>query len=135
MFDLTKNNVGVANEAGYEFELTIPGTGEKTGAFVKVRGEQSPVVKAFSKRKYTEYKLKQDAAKRRNKEYELDLDEAEEISIEAAIVRIISWKGLSEGKVEVPFTKENAERILKEHDWIKDQVMEESSQALNFRSN
>lgn len=133
LFDLSKNNVSAANEAGFEFELRMPGTGDATGAFIKVRGDQSPAVKNHGRRLFTEYQMKQTAAKRRGKEYELDLDEAEESGIQSAIVRIISWKNIANHGKEVPFNKENAELILKEHSWIKEQVMEESSQALNFR--
>lgn len=135
MLDLSKTNLSKAAETGYEFELRIPGTLEATGAFVTVRGDQSPTVKTYGKRKYQEFKMKEQAAKRRGKEVEdLTLDEAEDLAVESAIVRIISWKGITEGGKEVAFTKENAERILKEHTWIREQVMEESSQLLNFRS-
>jgi hypothetical protein len=64
----------------------------------------------------------------------MTLEEAEELSIESAIVRVIGWKNITENGKEVAFTKENAERIFKEYSWIKDQVMEESGQLLNFRS-
>lgn len=133
-FDLNKNNFADAAEAGYEFELLLPGTQEPTGAFITVRGEQSKTVKAYARKKYAEFKLREQQAKRRGKDVDdMTLEEAEELSIESAIVRVIGWKGITEGKAEVPFTKENAERIFKEHSWIKDAVMEESSQLLNFR--
>lgn len=132
MFDLDKNDVGAANEAGFEFELKMP-TGELTGAFIKVRGEQSATVRTYQKKKYNEYQMKQTAAKRRGKEYEIDIDEAEELSVEGCVVRIIGWRGIAEGGKEVPFTEANATRILTKHDWIKEQVLEESRQLLNFR--
>lgn len=133
-FDLSKNNFAEAAEAGFEFELKLPGTGEGTGAFITVRGDQSKTVKAYARRKYAEFKLKEQQAKRRGKEAEdMTLDEAEELAIESAIVRIIDWKGISENGKDVPFTKENAERIFKEHAWIREAVSEESAQLLNFR--
>ncbi len=133
-FDLAKNNFGEAAEVGYEFELKLLGTGESTGAFITVRGDQSKTVKAYARKKFAEFRLKEQQAKRRGKDPEdMSLDEAEELSIESAIVRVIDWKGITEGGKAVPFTKENAERIFKEHSWIKDQVMEEASQILNFR--
>ena len=134
MFDLSKNNLSATNEEGYEFELVMPGSGEGTGAFVKVRGEQSPTVRNYSKKKYNEYKMKQDAHKRRGKgDYEIDLDEAEEMAVDNAVNRVISWKNIAIDGKEVPFTKEAAQDILKNHSWIRDQVMEESSQAINFQ--
>lgn len=133
-FDLKKNNYAEAAEVGYEFELLLPGTNEPTGAFFKVRGDQSKTVKAFGRKKYAEFKLREQQAKRRGKDVEdMTLEEAEELSIESAVIRVIDWRGISEDGKEVPFTKENAERIFKEHTFIKDQIMEESGQLLNFR--
>ena len=133
-FDLAKHNYTEIAEAGYEFELKLPGTGEGTGVFITVRGDQSKTVKAFGRKKYSEFKLREQQAKRRGKDVEdMTLEEAEELSVESAIVRVIGWKNITENGKEVPFTKENAERIFKEHSWIKDQVMEEAGQLLNFR--
>lgn len=133
-FDLTKNNYGEVAEAGYEFELKLPGTGEGTGAFITVRGDQSKTVKAYSRKKYAEFKLKEQQARRRGKDVEdMTLEEAEELAVEAAIVRVITWKGIDEAGKPVAFTKDTATRIFMEHPWIRDQVMEESSQILNFR--
>jgi len=133
-FDLAKHNYTEIAEAGYEFELKLPGTGEGTGVFITVRGDQSKTVKAFGRKKYSEFKLREQQAKRRGKEVEdMTLEEAEELSVESAIVRVIGWKNITENGKEVTFTKENAERIFKEYSWIKDQVMEEAGQLLNFR--
>lgn len=134
-FDLAKHNYTEIAEAGYEFELKLPGTGEGTGVFITVRGDQSKTVKAFGRKKYSEFKLREQQAKRRGKDVDdMTLEEAEELSVESAIVRVIGWKNITENGKEVPFTKENAERIFKEYSWIKDQVMEEAGQLLNFRS-
>lgn len=133
-FDLKKNNVAELGEAGYEFELKFPGTFESTGAFVKVRGSESKTVKAFTRKKFEEYQRKVAADKRRGKvNDDISLDEAEELAVESASVRIISWKGIEEDGINVPFTPENAERILTEHSWIRDQVMEASNDLANFR--
>ncbi len=133
-FDLAKNNLAAAAEVGFEFELKFPGTGEGTDAFVTVRGDESKVVKSYSRNKYKEYQAKQQQARRRGKEADdLTLEEAEEMAVDAAVVRIMNWRGIQDGGVDVPFTKEAAAAILKEHSWIREQVMEESSQILNFR--
>lgn len=132
LFDLTKNDLSKLAEKGYEFELTLP-TGERTGAFVTIRGEQSPVVKAYGRKKFNEWQQRQKMAKRRGKEDDLDLDEAEEISVDTAFIRMMGWKGIGEEGKEVEFNESNAKRILKEHSWIKDLVMEESSNLQNFR--
>jgi hypothetical protein len=133
-FDLGKNNLSAAADAGYEFELIYPATEEKTGAFVKVRGEASKIVKAFGRKKYAENEAKRIQDARKGKDTSaIDLDELEDLAIESAIVRIISWRGITDGGEEVVFTPDNARKILKEHDWIRKQVLEESSQILNFR--
>lgn len=132
MFDLTKNDLSVAAEAGYEFELMLP-TGEATGAFITVRGEQSPAVKAYGRKMFNLYQQKQKIAKRRGKEDDLDLDEAEDMSVEAAYVRLIGWKGIAESGKAVEFNADNAKRILKQHSWIREAVMEESTNLHNFR--
>lgn len=132
-FDLKNHNYTEIAEAGYEFELKLPGTGEGTGALITVRGDQSRTVKAFGRKKYSEFKLREQQAKRRGKDVDdMTLEEAEELSVESAVVRIISWKNITEAGKEVTFTKENAERILKEYPFIKDQILEEAGNLLNF---
>jgi hypothetical protein len=134
-FDLAKHNYTEIAEAGYEFELKLPGTGEGTGVFITVRGDQSKTVKAFGRKKYSEFKLREQQAKRRGKDVDdMTLEEAEELSIESAVVRVIGWKNITENGKDVAFTKENAERIFRDFTWIKEQVMEEAAQLLNFRS-
>jgi hypothetical protein len=132
LFDLSVHDFGKIAEEGFEFEVTMPGTGAGTDAFITVRGEQSPTVKAFGRRKFNEMQMKQQAAKRRGKEYDLDLEEAEQMSIEAAVIRILSWRGFGEDGKELPFSKENAERILAKHSWLKEQIMENSADVGNF---
>lgn len=135
MLDLKVVNVSQQSESGYEFELKLPVVGTPTGAFVTVRGDQSPTVRNYNKKKFNEFEVKRKQATRRGREVEdITLEEAEELSIESAINRIITWKGITEGKTEIPFSEENAKRILKEHDWIREQVMEESSNLSNFLS-
>lgn len=132
--DLAKNNLSVAADIGFEFEVKLPGTNEATGAFITVRGEESKTVKAFGRNKFKEFQQKQQQAKRRGKDVdEMTLEEAEELSVETAVVRVLSWRGITDGGEEVKFSPETATKIFKEHAWIREQVMEESSQILNFR--
>lgn len=134
MLDLKKSNYAEVAEAGYEFELTLPGTNEPSGAHVTVRGDNSKTVKAYSRKKYSEFRAREQMLKRRGKEAEeITIDEAEDLSIESAIVRVISWKGITEGGLPVEFNKENATRVFRDHPWIREQVMEVSQDILNFR--
>lgn len=133
MFDLSKNNFAQAAEDGYEFELMLP-TGEKSGAFLTIRGDQSKTVKAYARKKYSEFKMKEQAARRRGKDNDdMTIEEAEDLAIEAAIVRLIGWKGITDGGKPVEFSKDAASSILREHSWIREQIMEEAGQILNFR--
>lgn len=130
-FDLKKDNPATLAEQGFTFEALAP-SGEKTGIKITVRGEHSPTVRNYGRRVYQEMKHKEQQAKRRGKEYEIDLDEAEEMSVEAAAVRVIDWSGVQEDGKQVKFSKEDAKRIFMEHGWLKEQVIEQSNSVFNF---
>lgn len=125
-FDISKRDLTEIAEAGYEFELLLPGSGEKTDAFVKVRGDQSKIVKNYTRKKYDEIGV------RSKRKTPVTLEEAEEFAVEGAVIRIISWRGIEEDGKEVPFTVENATRILSKHSWIREQIQEAASEQLNF---
>ena len=131
--DLAKTNIAAEAESGYEFELLHPATGEGTGGFVKVRGERSRTVQQHARKIVTEMQKREKIAKGKGKDVDLSIEELEDLSVDRAVVRIISWRGISENGEDIPFTKENATRILKEHSWIKEAVFENSDDLLNFR--
>ena len=133
MLDLKVKNLSETSEVGFEHELQYPGTNERTGAFVKVRGAESKIARAYARKKYTEYRQKEVMAKRKGRDEEMSLEDAEDMAVETAVTRIISWKGIVEDGVEVVFSKENAERVLRENSWLRSQIMEESEQLLNFQ--
>ena len=132
MFDIVKQNPVAAAEIGHEFRVALP-DGTKTDFKITVRGDNSPVIKNHSRRVYQEMKAQEQQAKRRGKEWELVLDEAEDMSAEAAAVRVIGWKGSAEDGKEVPFSKEKAKELFKEHSWLRDQVLEAAQNPFNFR--
>lgn len=133
MLDLKKTNVAEDAEVGYEFELIHPATGEGTGGFIKVRGEHSKVVQAFARRRLNEFQKREKMAKGKGKELEFTTEELENMSVENAVNRIISWKGIGSDGVEVPFSKDAATEILTEHPWIRKVITEESESIINFR--
>lgn len=133
MLDLTLNNPAEIAEAGHEFVVVLP-DGTETDAKIKVRGVNSKAVKAFGRKMYTEFKMKEQAAKRRGKDPEdMTLDEAEEFASKSAAIRVISWTGLSEGGVTLECTKDVVEATLLKYPFIREQVMAESDNILNFR--
>jgi len=73
-------------------------------------------------------------AKRKGREVEdLSLDEAEELAVEAALVRLVGWEGITENGKEVKFSKEKAQEILTQHQFIREAIMQESADITNFQ--
>lgn len=131
MFDIQKQDFSKSAEAGYSFDLKLP-TGASSGAKLTIIGDLSPAVKAFQRRKFQEYQQRQAIAKRKGRDDEIDLDEAEDVNIESALVRLIGWKGVTENGVEVPFSKEKAAEVLRQHAWIRDAILVEAADVTNF---
>lgn len=130
-FNLKENNLANNCETGFEFELDYLGT--PTGAFIKVRGDESKVVREYTRKKWNEMETQKKIAEKRNKTFELSIEELEDLAIEGAAVRVISWKGLADGDDEIEFSKENAQKVLREHTWIRTQVMQNATELTNFR--
>lgn len=131
-FDLSKNNLSKKAEDGYSFELCLP-TGEATGAFLTVRGALSPKVKAFGKKKFDEMQRKETMARRKGRETDpITLDEAEEMAVESAGIRLLAWEGILEEGVEVEFNEANVKRILTDHSWIREEIIKASDELENF---
>lgn len=132
MLDLSKNDPSKVAEAGFEFNVVLP-DGTETDATIKVRGKNSKKVVAFSRGLAQELTQRDQANIRRGKKSEMSIEEAEDLAVRIAANRVISWKGLGKDGVEVPFSEDNAETILKEYPFLREQVMEESDNLLNFR--
>jgi len=129
-FDLKANNLTDLSEEGFEFELKFPGSVEPTGAFVTVRGSDAPKVKAHFRK--TQAQLEQRKKSQRLKDQDLTPDELDDLLVEAALVRIKSWRGIENDGETLPFTEDNARMVLTEHEWIRSQVIEESNTVGNF---
>ena len=132
-FDIKLNNLSEKAETGYEFEVKLP-DGISTDFFITVRGDLSPVVNKYTKQLATKQMMKEIQDKRRNKgEQPLDFDELETQLTEAASIRAITWRGLEEGEGNVTEpTPENVKRILTQHTWIREQILEEGGNKANF---
>lgn len=132
MLDLIKSDPAKVAEAGFEFNVVLP-DGTETDAKIKVRGRNSKKVQAFSRALAQEMMLQDQAAVRRGKKKDMTIEESEELACRIAANRVISWKGLGKDGVEIPFSEDVAEDILKEYPFLREQVMEESDNLLNFR--
>lgn len=131
-FDLKKNNLAEQSETGYEFELVYPATGEAVDAFITVRGNESKVVKNFLRKRFNENQVL--VKKGKKKDDSITIEEFLDNQIELAVVKTIGWRGIQVDGVDLPFTQENAEKIYREHEWIREAVEKESAEIENFRS-
>jgi hypothetical protein len=111
--------------------------GTTTDWKIKVRGENSPKVRTFRREVYNQGQIRRNIAKKKGKgdDEDLSIEEIEDYAIRNAVVRTISWTGLTEDGVEVPSTPDNIARIMKDYAFVRDLVAEESARAYNFRHN
>lgn len=135
-FNLKKNNPVTVAEAGFEFVVELP-DGTKTDAKIKVRGRNSKKVTDFIRLTISQEEMRKSASKRRNgKDSEdMTLEQAEDFSIRNAASRIISWIGFTDGEDDevLVFSAEAAETLMRDHLYIRSQVLEASDEILNFR--
>lgn len=131
MFDIKSHDFSTSAAEGYAFSLKLP-TGADAGAKLTILGELSPTIKNYSRKRFAEYQQRQQMAKRKGKEEDLSLEEAEEMAVENALVRLVGWEGIVEDGKDVKFSKEKAREILTAHSWIRDQIISESQDVLNF---
>lgn len=133
--ELNLLNLGVQADDGYDLVLQHPINGEDLDGVIRVRGDKSRAVQQFSRKRITEMQKRERIQKGKGKDTDLTIEELEAMAVESAIVRVISWKNIKKDGEELPFTKENAEVVFKEYDWIRQQVMEASEELRNFSSN
>ena len=130
--NLSVLNVSEVSESGIEIELVHPATGEGLDAWVRVRGKDSRTVQNHARKVVNDMQKREKIAKGKNKDADLSIEELEMLAVERAVVRIISWRGIEEDGQPVPFTVENATRILKDNPWIREQVLENSDDLTGF---
>ena len=134
IFDIKKNDPAKIAESGYEFTVELP-DGTVTDWKIKVRGANSPKVRNFEREVFNQGQIRRAQNKKRGKteEESLSIEEVEDFGVRNAKARVISWTGLTEDGTEVPSTPENIERILTTYAFVRDLVVEESTNAYNFR--
>ena len=130
--NLSVLNVSEVSESGIEIELVHPATGEGLDAWVRVRGKDSRTVQNHARKVVNDMQKREKIAKGKNKDADMSIEEMEMLAVERAVVRIISWRGIEEDGQPVPFTVENATRILKDNPWIREQVLENSDDLTGF---
>lgn len=122
MTDLLSLDLKSFAEEGVSVQLTHPITSEKLDSYITVKGADSSAYKnaliAVSK------------SKTAGADGDFESDGAE---IMAAIT--INWKGLSLGKEELVFSREEAFKIYKQYSWISDQVFSAINDRTLFLAN
>lgn len=133
-FNITETNFAQIAEEGFEFELKNPLSGDGLEAYITVRGKLSPKLKKYNKSVFNKLQAKEIQNKKRGKDDRLDLEEAEQMQREAALARIISWKGIEKDGKKLGNTEEEFKEILTNPDnsWIVEQIIEESDNSANF---
>ena len=130
--NLSVLNVSEVSESGIDIELVHPATGEGLDAWVRVRGKDSRTVQNHARKVVNDMQKREKIAKGKNKDADLSIEELEMLAVERAVIRIISWRGIEEDGQPVPFTVENATRVLKDNPWIREQVLENSADLTGF---
>jgi hypothetical protein len=132
IFNFTQRSLSKIAEVGVDVKVLLP-DGTDTGAVIKVRGDQSPAVRAYGRQLFQEYQMKNKAAKSRGRDPEdMSLEEAEEMAVTAAVIRTISWSGIGGDNGEIPFSEAAAKKLYTDEPWIKDLVMEAAADAFRF---
>lgn len=130
-FDIVQQDYSKAAQNGYEFELLFP-DGKRSDAFLTVVGDMAPEVQNYIKRVVNDRLRKERLPKKTGREEIPTVEGFQEDNVEAALVRLVSWKGIKENGKDVPFSKDKAREIMTAHNWIATQIMEASSEVSNF---
>ena len=133
--DLNSLDLSKDAEAGYELTLVHPVSGDDLDGVIRVRGDKSKAIQAFSRKRVNELQRRERMLKGKGKDENLSIEELEQMHIESGIARVISWKNIKKDGEDLPFTKENAEAVFKEYPWILEQTLDASSNLNLFRLN
>ena len=133
--ELNLLNLSAAADDGCDLVLQHPITGDDLDGVIRIRGDKSKHVQAFSRKRVNELQKRERMQKGKGKDTDLSIEELEQMHIESGIARVISWKNIKKDGEDLPFTKENAEVVFKEYPWILEQILENSSNLNLFRLN
>ena len=135
MIDLNSLNLTAQADAGYVMPVLSPFDDmEIPGMTIRIRGDKSTVVHAYERKRLNELQKRERVLAGKQKDTSFSFEELEEMAVDAAVVRIMSWTGMSEGGQELAFTEENAAYLMKKYSWMRDQVREAAKEVDNFRS-
>ena len=119
--DLSTLNLAADAERGFALTLTNPVTREETDIVVTVVGADSRT-----------YRQARAEAFRASAKAGDDAPGADDLNALIYARCVKGWEGVEENGKPVPFTPENAERLLNTYFWIVDQVAEAVEKRANF---
>jgi hypothetical protein len=124
----------------YTFNLVLPdGTVDET-AKITVRGDSHPEVKALNRKLLLESESRRATKARKAGKKDIDhiteddLEYLEEVGQKRVLNKVESMKGIAIDGKEVGTDKTLIAAVLKQYEWIAQQVMEEAADVANFCS-
>jgi hypothetical protein len=127
-FDINKISFSTIAETGHEFQVCEPSGLPIEDVLITVRGELAPSVqhqqRLFIKR--------QEQASNKGNKNGLSTEDFEQMAIDAAVGRVISWKGFVADGKPVECTPENVRMLLTKETWLRSQILEQSNDPTNF---
>jgi hypothetical protein len=119
-------NLASKCDAAYEFEYLDP-QGRPTGVFLSVLGSQSQIVQKFVRQRLNEQRARQSMMQKRGKEVEATVEDDEEFANDAAAVRLVGWRGITE-----PYSPALALELVSTNSELRGQVFKASNDLGNF---
>jgi hypothetical protein len=130
---MTKNTLSLADldlttasEKAFEFEY-LRADGGDTGVFITVLGSQAPKVQEWVRKSLNRRRSQEALASKRGKEIDRTVEDDEQFGVDAAAIRIVAWRGISE-----PYSHENALVLMSNNTELRDQVFEASNNLGNY---
>ncbi|MEO7031121.1 MAG: hypothetical protein ABI351_11970 [Herbaspirillum sp.] len=119
-------NLSAKCESAFEFEY-VDTDGKDTGIFITVLGSQAPTVQEWIRKSLNRRRAQEAIQAKRGKEVERTVEDDEEFGNEAAAVRIVGWRGITQ-----EFSHELAVRLVTNNSEIRAQVFKASNDLSNF---
>ena len=110
-------------------DILHPLTGEATGTRVEVASTDSTTYRV-AEREQRNRRLQQ--LQLGNRRVALTAEESEADSLEMLVRCTVSWSGVREGGVALPFTPENVRRVYTAYPWLRRQVDEAMADRARF---
>lgn len=134
-FDLKKNDPAKLAADGFTFNMVTP-DGNVQEAKLTVRGAHSKKVRDFQRSVQNQWQMRDKAAKNRGKTQadELSPEEYDDLGVRSACARLIGWEGFTEDGKEVLYSEAEAVRLMTDYPFLREQVVKESEDSVNFRS-